>query len=136
MARPGRFELPTLCLEGRRSIQLSYGRNCLILELSSGDRKCDLTYVTFGRRRRRRSTARTSGWRLSESVASRMRKALSIGTWFRGKRSADSSPGRVRVSTGSRYSVRFVESGHVRSLPPYQPSHQSRRLLKIARQQK
>jgi hypothetical protein len=27
MARPGRFELPTLCLEGRRSIQLSYGRS-------------------------------------------------------------------------------------------------------------
>src|SRR5262249_14380287 len=26
MARPGRFELPTLCLEGRCSIQLSYGR--------------------------------------------------------------------------------------------------------------
>ena len=26
MARPGRVELPTLCLEGRRSIQLSYGR--------------------------------------------------------------------------------------------------------------
>ena len=26
MARPGRLELPTLCLEGRRSIQLSYGR--------------------------------------------------------------------------------------------------------------
>jgi hypothetical protein len=27
VARPGRFELPTLCLEGRRSIQLSYGRS-------------------------------------------------------------------------------------------------------------
>jgi hypothetical protein len=30
VARPGRLELPTLCLEGRRSIQLSYGRaGCL-----------------------------------------------------------------------------------------------------------
>jgi hypothetical protein len=27
VARPGRLELPTLCLEGRRSIQLSYGRS-------------------------------------------------------------------------------------------------------------
>jgi hypothetical protein len=27
MARPERFELPTLCFEGRCSIQLSYGRN-------------------------------------------------------------------------------------------------------------
>ena len=26
MARPARFELATLCLEGRCSIQLSYGR--------------------------------------------------------------------------------------------------------------
>ena len=26
MVRPGRFELPTFCLEGRCSIQLSYGR--------------------------------------------------------------------------------------------------------------
>ena len=31
MARPGRLELPTLCLEGRCSIQLSYGRTTLIL---------------------------------------------------------------------------------------------------------
>ncbi len=31
VARPGRLELPTLCLEGRRSIQLSYGRTLLIL---------------------------------------------------------------------------------------------------------
>jgi hypothetical protein len=29
VARPGRLELPTLCLEGRRSIQLSYGRTAL-----------------------------------------------------------------------------------------------------------
>jgi hypothetical protein len=27
VARPGRVELPTLCLEGRRSFQLSYGRS-------------------------------------------------------------------------------------------------------------
>src|SRR5882724_369212 len=27
VARPGRLELPTLCLEGRCSIQLSYGRS-------------------------------------------------------------------------------------------------------------
>jgi hypothetical protein len=27
MARPARLELATLCLEGRRSIQLSYGRS-------------------------------------------------------------------------------------------------------------
>ena len=31
VARPGRLELPTLCLEGRRSIQLSYGRVVLLL---------------------------------------------------------------------------------------------------------
>jgi hypothetical protein len=29
MARPARLELATLCLEGRRSIQLSYGRSPL-----------------------------------------------------------------------------------------------------------
>jgi hypothetical protein len=33
VARPGRLELPTLCLEGRRSIQLSYGRNFIISSL-------------------------------------------------------------------------------------------------------
>ena len=31
VARPGRLELPTLCLEGRRSIQLSYGRVIFLL---------------------------------------------------------------------------------------------------------
>src|SRR5213593_4679956 len=30
MVRPGRLELPTLCLEGRRSIQLSYGRTTCV----------------------------------------------------------------------------------------------------------
>src|ERR1700674_2387760 len=41
MARPERFELPTLCFEGRCSIQLSYGRAggfCdLITELAGWD---------------------------------------------------------------------------------------------------
>ena len=34
VARPGRFELPTLCLEGRRSIQLSYGRTSAVVILN------------------------------------------------------------------------------------------------------
>ena len=33
VARPERFELPTLCFEGRCSIQLSYGRNFIISSL-------------------------------------------------------------------------------------------------------
>jgi hypothetical protein len=38
VARPGRLELPTLCLEGRRSIQLSYGRivDLILKHLPSG----------------------------------------------------------------------------------------------------
>ena len=37
MARPERFELPTLCFEGRCSIQLSYGREATILrEVNDG----------------------------------------------------------------------------------------------------
>ena len=41
MARPERFELPTLCFEGRCSIQLSYGRAVCycnpIIELAACD---------------------------------------------------------------------------------------------------
>src|SRR5579862_5578149 len=41
MARPERFELPTLCFEGRCSIQLSYGRTVaycnIITELAAVD---------------------------------------------------------------------------------------------------
>ena len=33
MARPEGFEPPTLCLEGRRSFQLSYGRSFVISSL-------------------------------------------------------------------------------------------------------
>ena len=37
MERPERFELPTLCFEGRCSIQLSYGREATILrEVNDG----------------------------------------------------------------------------------------------------
>ena len=38
MARPERLELPTLCFEGRCSIQLSYGRvtSNLIIEFARG----------------------------------------------------------------------------------------------------
>jgi hypothetical protein len=33
MARPERFELPTLCFEGRCSIQLSYGRVFCVIQI-------------------------------------------------------------------------------------------------------
>jgi hypothetical protein len=48
VARPGRFELPTLCLEGRRSIQLSYGRrHCFHSRTISAETRgiCLLTFV-------------------------------------------------------------------------------------------
>ena len=39
MARPEGFEPPTLCLEGRRSFQLSYGRIDFILKLVGSESK-------------------------------------------------------------------------------------------------
>jgi hypothetical protein len=33
MVRPERFELPTLCFEGRCSIQLSYGRVFCVIQI-------------------------------------------------------------------------------------------------------
>ena len=53
MARPGRVELPTLCLEGRRSIHLSYGRterNLLyfLLDGNPTERGCASSVASFG----------------------------------------------------------------------------------------
>jgi len=36
VARPERFELPTLCFEGRCSIQLSYGRAACFIDVLRG----------------------------------------------------------------------------------------------------
>jgi hypothetical protein len=45
MARPEGFEPPTLCLEGRRSVQLSYGR---ILVVNRLRREATVFQATFG----------------------------------------------------------------------------------------
>src|SRR5574337_321044 len=46
LARPGRLELPTYCLEGSRSIRLSYGRvkTAVSGQLSAGYGKCRLIF--------------------------------------------------------------------------------------------
>ena len=38
VARPEGFEPPTLCLEGRRSIRLSYGRTFYLQRVASSER--------------------------------------------------------------------------------------------------
>ena len=53
MARPERFELPTLCFEGRCSIQLSYGRirlktRAMLQVAASPDVTTDVTVSGFG----------------------------------------------------------------------------------------
>jgi hypothetical protein len=54
MARPGRLELPTLCLEGRRSIQLSYGRtSCIDFKSFIGRYNTILAVSSLCRRGRR-----------------------------------------------------------------------------------
>src|SRR5438445_13315009 len=54
VARPGRLELPTLCLEGRRSIQLSYGRtSCIDFKSFSGRYNTILAASSLCRRGRR-----------------------------------------------------------------------------------
>src|SRR5437660_2314938 len=66
VARPGRLELPTLCLEGRRSIQLSYGRTSFIDFKSFSGRYNTILAASSLCRRGRRST------KLSLSVKNRL----------------------------------------------------------------
>src|SRR5208337_3249999 len=54
LVRPERFELPTYCSGGNRSIQLSYGRNLRFLECTCSDAGVSI--------RRRPALEPTSGW--------------------------------------------------------------------------
>jgi hypothetical protein len=66
MARPERFELPTLCLEGRCSIHLSYGRVVYQLIASSSNWKDSMANAVQGRVYRYRDAYRDARVRKSK----------------------------------------------------------------------
>ena len=61
VARPERFELPTLCFEGRCSIQLSYGRAVCAPDESAGAQYPHLTTLA-GRSGEIRRLRNAQGW--------------------------------------------------------------------------
>jgi hypothetical protein len=83
VARPGRLELPTLCFEGRRSIQLSYGRTAL---------KFDCKSFRLIRGRRRLLRPRPGGRRCGPGSLVRVRGDAAEGRWGRRKDGELNSP--------------------------------------------
>ena len=67
--RPERFELPTCCSGGNRSIQLSYGRARMFTVYMGGGRPFNVTFAGF-----------ECGWRISGgAVSARQGHALIYG---------------------------------------------------------